>query len=388
MTARRGVILACVATAAITLPLGWLWWSSLIPDEYSVMEMGYHDYGGGPSEHDVDGHGSSDVISIADLGVAADRRADVSVDLVVRQETFDLASGRSVDGYTVNGQSPGPTIEAAEGDLVEVRLSNESVPGGVTLHWHGIDVPNPMDGVAGVTQDAVMEGESFTYRFVADQVGTYWYHSHQLSHEQVQGGLLGAVVIEPSDAEPASAADVDETALVHIYDAVRTVNGMEGDVPVAARAGDVVRIRVINTDNGPMSVWVSGADYRVVAVDGYDVNEPEPVTDLATLVTAGGRADLELEVPEAGARVELGGNTALLLGPDAASVVETAGPGRLRRLPRLRVSAAARFRPGPPRETSSTGRPPTRLPRRSTGPVVDGQRPPLPRRADVHRHRR
>ena len=134
---------------------------------------------------------ASDVISIADLGVAADRRADVSVDLVVRQETFDLASGRSVDGYTVNGQSPGPTIEATEGDLVEVRLSNESVPGGVTLHWHGIDVPNPMDGVAGVTQDAVMEGESFTYRFVADQVGTYWYHSHQLSHEQVQGGLLG-----------------------------------------------------------------------------------------------------------------------------------------------------------------------------------------------------
>ena len=54
-----------------------------------------------------------------------------------------------------------------------------------------------MDGVAGVTQDAVMEGESFTYRFVADQVGTYWYHSHQVSHEQVIGGLLGAVVIDP-----------------------------------------------------------------------------------------------------------------------------------------------------------------------------------------------
>ena len=93
-----------------------------------------------------------------------------------------------------------------------------------------------------------------------------------------------------------------------------------------AEPGDVVRIRVINTDNGPMSVWVSGADYRVVAVDGYDVNEPEPVSGLATLVTAGGRADLEVEVPDSGARVELGGNTALLLGPDAASVAETEPP--------------------------------------------------------------
>lgn len=298
----------------------------MIPDEYSVMEMGYHDYGGGPSAHGADG-GDHEAVSIVDLAVDSARVADVSLDLTVRQETFKLASGRSVDGYTVNGQSPGPTIEASEGDLVEVRLSNESVPGGVTLHWHGIDVPNPMDGVAGVTQDAVMEGESFTYRFVADQVGTYWYHSHQLSHEQVQGGLLGAVVIEPSDdTDQASAADVDETALVHIYDAVRTVNGLEGDVPVDATPGDVVRIRVINTDNGPMSVWVSGAGYRVVAVDGHDVHEPEPVSGLATLVTAGGRADLELEVPATGARVELGGNTALLLGSGAASVAESEAP--------------------------------------------------------------
>ena len=65
------------------------------------------------------------------------------------------------------------------------------MPGGVALHWHGLDVPNAMDGVAGVTQDAVLVGGEYVYRFVAEQVGTYWYHSHQVSHEQVIGGLFG-----------------------------------------------------------------------------------------------------------------------------------------------------------------------------------------------------
>ena len=65
--------------------------------------------------------------------------------------------------------------------------------GGVTLHWHGVDVPNAMDGVAGVTQDAVPVGGEFSYRFVADQAGSYWYHSHQVSNPQVAGGLLGSL---------------------------------------------------------------------------------------------------------------------------------------------------------------------------------------------------
>ena len=315
MSGRRRLLLACAATAVIVLPLAWLWWTSLLPSEYSVTEMGYHDYGGGPTDHDMGGHDSAGVVSIVDLGVADDRPADVSVELTARQETFTLASGRSVDGYTLNGQSPGPMIEAQQGDLVEVRLQNESVADGITLHWHGIDVPNPMDGVAGVTQDAVAEGESFTYRFVADQAGTYWYHSHQVSHEQVIGGLLRWRRDPPQRAR--SEQDLDVPAVVHIYDGVRTVNGEEGDVPVDAAPGDVVRVRVVNTDNGPMSVWVTGAGYRVLAIDGYDVNEPEPVDGQALTVTAGGRADLEVVVPDAGARVELGGNTALLVGPGA-----------------------------------------------------------------------
>ncbi len=333
MSSRLRLLLACLATAVLVVPLGWFWWSSLVPGEYSVMDMGYADYGGGPALAAGSGHGGgagmehggADV-DTSTLVADAKGEPDVRLDLTAREETFTLASGREVTGYTVNGSSPGPTLHAVEGDLVEVHLTNDNIPDGITLHWHGVDLTNAMDGVAGVTQDAVQEGETFTYRFVAEQPGTYWYHSHQVSHEQVRRGLFGAVVIEPADQpQGSSSGQVDVAALVHQYDAQRTVNGDAGDIAVPAAPGTVARVRVINTDNGPMTTWVSGADYRVLAMDGYDLNEPEPVTDQALVVTAGGRADLEIVVPPGGARVELAGN-AIVLGPRGTQVQPEKAP--------------------------------------------------------------
>ena len=95
------------------------------------------------------------------------------------------------------GSLPGPEIRVQQGDLVEVTLQNTDIADGVTLHWHGYPVPNGEDGVAGVTQDAVAPGESFTYRFVARDTGTYWYHTHQAASEAVSRGLFGALVVEP-----------------------------------------------------------------------------------------------------------------------------------------------------------------------------------------------
>jgi FtsP/CotA-like multicopper oxidase with cupredoxin domain len=336
MRGRIRMLLACLATAALVVPLGWLWWSSLMPDEYSVMDMGYADLGGGPDLAPAAGHGAghgsthdggaAGVIDIATLVADPDASADVRLDLLAREETFALASGREVTGYTLNGSSPGPTVRAVEGDLVEVRLTNDNIPAGITLHWHGVDVPNAMDGVAGVTQDAVLEGETFTYRFVADQVGTYWYHSHQVSHEQVRRGLLGAVVVEPADGPSADeGATLDVEAVVHMYDGRRTVNGHDGDLHVEAEPGTTARVRVVNTDNGPMTTWVSGADYRVLAVDGTDVHRPGQVSGEGLVVTAGARADLEVVVPEQGARVELAG-AAVVLGPTGATVETEPAP--------------------------------------------------------------
>ncbi len=185
LEARPRTLVAVAATLAILLPLGWMWQSSLLPDSYDVAEMGYVDWGGGPvDEHHGMGHGTP----VKDLIADPDRPADVQETLTVHVED---------NHYTVNGTSPGPTVEATVGDLVEVTLVNDNVDDGITLHWHGVDVPNAEDGVAGVTQDAVLPGEQYVYRFVAEDAGTYWYHSHQISHEQVRRGLLGALVVHP-----------------------------------------------------------------------------------------------------------------------------------------------------------------------------------------------
>ncbi len=306
---RFRIAIAVAATGLLLGPLVWFWQSSLLPDAYSTMDMGEVDTGGAGGDHHMHHTAGRSVTSlIADPA----RPADVMVTMTARKQRFRLASGRDVDGYTLNGQSPGPTIRATAGQLVQVSLVNESVPDGVTLHWHGLDVPNAMDGVAGVTQDAVGVGAEFAYRFVADQVGTFWYHSHQISHVQVRSGLFGALVITP--ASPVS--EVDVVALTHVYHGVRTINGHEGDVPVQAAPGELARVRIINSDNGPMSAWVAGASFRLVAVDGTDLNGPSPVENTAVLVTAGGRADVEVRMPADGSpvRVHIGGPTGIVLG--------------------------------------------------------------------------
>jgi FtsP/CotA-like multicopper oxidase with cupredoxin domain len=305
---RAKTFVALGATAAVLGTIGWFWQDSLLPDAFAVTELGYHDYGGGPH------HSGSAATSVDALAPPADAEPDVSTTLIAEQERFELPSGRDVEGFTLNGSSPGPTIEAELGQLIEVRLVNGSVADGVTLHWHGVDVPASMDGVSGVTQDAVAVGEAFVYRFYADQAGTFWYHSHQVAHDQVLRGLFGALVIAP--AEDDRPVEVDTVALVHLYDGVRTVNGREGELRVAAAPGDRVRARVVNTDAGPMPAWVDGAPFRLTAIDATDVSGPEAVEDLTVTVTAGGRADLEFTMPDDGAavRVELGGTAALVFG--------------------------------------------------------------------------
>ena len=208
--------------------LGCFWKQSLLPDTYSVMAMGYHDYGGGPVPESMHGHGRHGRQMSRGHGPRRDGRRPVSVadltgpsgparralTLTAREETVELAGEGDrvgLDGITLNHQSPGPTITIRAGDLLEVTLVNESVTDGITLHWHGVDVPNGEDGVAGVTQDAVEEGDEYVYRFVVDDPGTYWYHSHQVSDEQVSKGLFGPLVVLPRADAPAPTASCPST---------------------------------------------------------------------------------------------------------------------------------------------------------------------------------
>ena len=304
-------VVAGLASVALLLPLGWFWGHSLVPDTYSVMGMGYADHGGGPAAgHEAHALGwdgppaQPGDVPVTELSGPSEGRPDLEVTVVARRETVTLATGETVEGFTLNHESPGPEIHAEQGDLVQVTLVNESVAGGATLHWHGVDVPNGEDGVAGVTQDAVGPGDSHVYRFVAEDAGTYWYHSHQVSHTQVRGGLFGVLVVEPTSAPD----ELDVVAAVHTYQGLRTVGGATGETRVDVEPGAPVRVRVVNTDDGPLDAQVVGAAFRVLAVDGRDVAGPADVEDRSVRVPAGGRADLGLVGPPAGSavRVQLG----------------------------------------------------------------------------------
>lgn len=303
---RRGRLVALGVTLAVLVPLGYLWVTSLVPGEYNPAEMGYADHGGGPSMgHE---HHAMSGMSVTDLTGPKTGTPNVDVTLIARKQKFQLASGETIDGYTVNGTSPGPLIRARVGDLVQVTFVNESVKDGATLHWHGIDVPNAEDGVAGVTQDAVPVGGKHVYRFKAAAAGTYWYHSHQVSSDEVKGGLFGPIVIAP-------AAPGEVIATIHTYDGKRTINGRTGTARVELPVGTTARVRVINTDNAILRVGLTGTPYKVVAVDGRDVHGPTAVTTAYPL-PAGGRVDLEAVVPAGGMRLVAGTSASSLgIGP-------------------------------------------------------------------------
>jgi FtsP/CotA-like multicopper oxidase with cupredoxin domain len=340
-----------VVLIAVAATLAYFWKQSLLPDTYSVMDMGYHDYGGGEvpesmmgmddSSHQMshmDHGGMGEPVSVETL-TGPSGQPDESVTLTAREGDVELGGegDRSVSGYTINDQSPGPTIVIHAGDLLEVTLVNESVSDGITLHWHGVDVPKGEDGVAGVTQDAVEEGEKFVYRFVVDDPGTYWYHSHQVSDKQVSGGLFGPLVVLPkgsdgvdTDGSETGSLPAGETlAVVHSYDGNRTVNGVVGTDRVEVAPGQSVLVRIVNTNDGPLRTWVTGSSYTVMAIDARPLNEPQPVTGKTIVVPAGGRADLLVQAPSDGdgaAVVDFGGGTLLAVGPADSAVDEADDP--------------------------------------------------------------
>jgi FtsP/CotA-like multicopper oxidase with cupredoxin domain len=294
------------------LALGRMWWESRLPSTYSVMDYGSHDFGGGPVPP---GHDARGAVDVAGLKGPQDGAPDARFTLTAKQGTVRLASGRTIDGLTFNGRSPGPELRVRRGQLVEVTLRNEDVDSGVSIHWHGVDVPNAEDGVAGVTQNAVLPGESYTYRFRPEQQGTFWYHTHQSSSKEVRRGLFGALVIEP--ARPAPPAGTDLVAVAHDYDGTPTLNGNDGGTKRQVRPGTPVRLRIVNTDNTPQRFTVAGTPFRVLAIDGTDLNEPQPLENTRLVVTGGGRYDIGFTMPASAVELRLQDTeAAIALSPD------------------------------------------------------------------------
>jgi FtsP/CotA-like multicopper oxidase with cupredoxin domain len=201
------------------------------------------------------------------------------------------------DAWTFNGTSPGPTLRVHQGDLVVVHLVNH-LSVGVTIHWHGVAVPNSADGVAGVTQDATRPGQSYTYRFLAQDPGTYWYHSHQESFEETGKGLFGMLVVEP--ARPSTRDDIDAALALHTWNNTLTFNASTDTQQIHALPGQWIRLRLVNTDNTIHLLTLVGAPFLVAALDGHELNGPTPLTEVPLSIDAGQRYDLRFQMPQRG----------------------------------------------------------------------------------------
>ncbi|MDQ6831289.1 MAG: DUF4396 domain-containing protein, partial [Gemmatimonadota bacterium] len=192
-----------------------------------------------------------------------------------------------VTAYAINRQVPGPRLEFNEGDHIRINYTNH-LPDSTTMHWHGLIVPNAMDGPANITQRPIAPGERFVYEFVAQQSGSYFYHSHDRPDRQQAFGLYGALIIRPRDraAEP-------PTTLEYVVQLQEWLNRdgltypamlMEGALPnyftingkaypatdtLHMRVGQTVKFRFIGTNNNfihPMHMH--GGPFTVVARDG------------------------------------------------------------------------------------------------------------------------
>ncbi|MEV6603417.1 multicopper oxidase family protein [Kutzneria sp. NPDC051319] len=226
------------------------------------------------------------------------------------------------DRYSFNPSE----IHLRQGDVLDATLVNRTPSTPVTIHWHGLDVPNAYDGVAGITQDAVKPGGSFEYRFQVNQVGTYWYHSHEDTKDEVVRGMFGLLVVEPRTGP---VADVDQALSIHTWGDKLSFGDNPGVQIRPVKAGSSVRVRVVNTDSEVDSVHVTGSPWQLAAVDGNDLHEPGELTDQTVPIGGGGRADIQLTMPNHPVRVSLVGedSPAYVLSPDGRSTVDASAPG-------------------------------------------------------------
>ena len=200
------------------------------------------------------------------------------------------------DVWAYQGLVPGPEIRARRGDRIRVTVENR-LPEETTVHWHGVRVPNAMDGVPHLTQRPIAPAETFTYEFDLPDAGTYWYHPHQHSSAQVGRGLYGPLIIEESHPiqvdrdlvwvlgdwrllENAQISDDFDNLHDMAHDGrVGNTVTLNGKVPdtFAVRSGERLRLRLINASNARIfALEFAGHRPLIVAYDGHAVTPHEP----------------------------------------------------------------------------------------------------------------
>lgn len=217
-------------------------------------------------------------------------------------KVFNLTAEVEGNNWTFNGTVPGPEIRVNQGDHVQVNVLN-LLPEGLTIHWHGLVLPASQDGVPGVTQNAIPSGGTYQYNFVATDPGTYWYHTHQDTLNELPKGLFGPLIIVPQTQTFPTTRDYNV-----IYDNVNaSTSGVMNNLYAAP--GDTVRLRILNAFNGDFSgmqieAALLGAPFKVIALDGHDINDPQYVQNQQLPIGMAQRVDIEFTMPQSGS-VEL-----------------------------------------------------------------------------------
>lgn len=193
-------------------------------------------------------------------------------DLTMDEVNWEVAPGQVEKARGYNNQVPGPTLRATEGDRVRINVKNNLTESSA-VHWHGILVPNAMDGVPFVTQQPIEPGKTFTYEFTLRNSGSHMYHSHHNSADQVNRGMLGAFIIAPKD--PATYPKYDQEVILILNDSLLgfTINGkgFPATAPIVAKKGQKLLVRWMNEGMMYHPMHLHGMPMEVFQRDGYPV---------------------------------------------------------------------------------------------------------------------
>ncbi|HEX6243553.1 MAG TPA: copper oxidase [Polyangiales bacterium] len=246
------------------------------------------------------------------------RVGDVKVGhLIAGPVQHEFAPGLSAECWGYNGSTPGPTIEAVQGDKLRIYVTNR-LPEPTTVHWHGLIIPNGMDGVSGLNQRPIPPGQTYMYEFALKQAGTFMYHSHFDEMTQIALGMAGMFVIHPKRPR-GPRVDRDFVMMSHEWRVdvgakrpnpnemtdfnVLTFNSKSfpGTQPLLMRTGERVRIRLGNLS--PMEhhpIHLHGLNFRVTETDGGAVPASAQRPDTTVLLPVGSTRVIEFVPTEPG----------------------------------------------------------------------------------------
>ncbi len=229
--------------------------------------------------------------------------------LIAEPVRREIAPGMVINAWGYNGQTPGPTIEAVEGDRVRILVTNH-LPEPTSIHWHGVLLPNGMDGVAGLTQPHIRPGETFAYEFALRQHGTQMYHPHSDEMVQMAMGMMGFFIIHPR-VPGTPRVDRDFAIFLHewaVAPGASTPNAnvmtdfnlftfnsraFPGTDPLVVRQGQRVRIRLANISMDSHPIHIHGHRFYTTGTDGGPIPRSAWQPDTTVNVPPGTTRDLE-----------------------------------------------------------------------------------------------